>query len=333
MRLTCPNCDAQYEVDDNAIPESGRDVQCSNCGHAWFQLPPDVEEQLRDEAQTFGDAPPGQAPPAVGPGAPPEPDTLAEPDATPGPAGADDSGDEPAPRSDSDDEAAPGETEPEGTDLEDTAAEAPPAPPRRELDAGLKNLLREEAERESAARKAEGDGLETQPDLGLDEPATAHPSAEVTKRRIERLMSEQDGQGGDTGDEAHAAGPADPIEDAEVEPVAGPRRDLLPDIEEINSTLRANSERGADEPGASADAETPAEARRGFRRGFGTILLIAVLLALLYIFAPQIAARVPAAAGPLNGYVQTVDKGRLWLDGLMEKATNAINGDKEGAGQ
>jgi predicted Zn finger-like uncharacterized protein len=37
MRLVCPKCVAQYEVDDNAIPESGRDVQCASCGHTWFQ--------------------------------------------------------------------------------------------------------------------------------------------------------------------------------------------------------------------------------------------------------------------------------------------------------
>ncbi|GAA0302805.1 zinc-ribbon domain-containing protein [Rhodovulum strictum] len=37
MRLICPNCDAQYEVDDAVIPDEGRDVQCSNCGHTWFQ--------------------------------------------------------------------------------------------------------------------------------------------------------------------------------------------------------------------------------------------------------------------------------------------------------
>ncbi len=39
MRLVCPNCGAQYEVDDRVIPEAGRDVQCSACGHAWFQMP------------------------------------------------------------------------------------------------------------------------------------------------------------------------------------------------------------------------------------------------------------------------------------------------------
>ncbi|MEO9466630.1 zinc-ribbon domain-containing protein, partial [Sulfitobacter pontiacus] len=41
MRLICPNCDAQYEVPDEVMPSSGRDVQCSNCGQTWFQHHPD----------------------------------------------------------------------------------------------------------------------------------------------------------------------------------------------------------------------------------------------------------------------------------------------------
>ncbi|MEN8840042.1 MAG: zinc-ribbon domain-containing protein, partial [Octadecabacter sp.] len=39
MRMICPNCGAQYEVADDVIPASGRDVQCSNCGHTWFEQP------------------------------------------------------------------------------------------------------------------------------------------------------------------------------------------------------------------------------------------------------------------------------------------------------
>ncbi|MDX8350026.1 zinc-ribbon domain-containing protein [Cognatiyoonia sp. IB215446] len=37
MRLVCPNCGAQYDIADDAIPEGGRDVQCSSCAHTWFQ--------------------------------------------------------------------------------------------------------------------------------------------------------------------------------------------------------------------------------------------------------------------------------------------------------
>lgn len=41
MRLTCPNCEAHYEVPDEVVPTTGRDVQCSNCGETWFQHHPD----------------------------------------------------------------------------------------------------------------------------------------------------------------------------------------------------------------------------------------------------------------------------------------------------
>ena len=36
MRLTCPQCETQYEVPDDAIQGEGRHVKCSNCGHTWF---------------------------------------------------------------------------------------------------------------------------------------------------------------------------------------------------------------------------------------------------------------------------------------------------------
>ena len=52
MRLTCPNCDAQYEIPDDVMPENGRDVQCSNCGTTWFQAHPnaiDVNDELEDD--------------------------------------------------------------------------------------------------------------------------------------------------------------------------------------------------------------------------------------------------------------------------------------------
>ena len=50
MRLTCPNCGAQYEVPDEVIPETGRDVQCSNCGDTWFQTHPSQQTEEDTEA-------------------------------------------------------------------------------------------------------------------------------------------------------------------------------------------------------------------------------------------------------------------------------------------
>ena len=58
MRITCPNCGAQYEVPDEVIPAEGRDVQCSNCGDTWFQTQSgpradDAEEEDDDSFSGF----------------------------------------------------------------------------------------------------------------------------------------------------------------------------------------------------------------------------------------------------------------------------------------
>lgn len=37
MRITCPNCSTQYEVDENDISFTGQDVQCSECMTIWTQ--------------------------------------------------------------------------------------------------------------------------------------------------------------------------------------------------------------------------------------------------------------------------------------------------------
>ena len=49
MRLVCPNCNAQYDIASDAIPEGGRDVQCSSCSHTWFQT-----EKVEKPAQKSG---------------------------------------------------------------------------------------------------------------------------------------------------------------------------------------------------------------------------------------------------------------------------------------
>jgi len=36
MLLSCPTCEAQYRVPDDAIPPVGRNVQCASCAHVWF---------------------------------------------------------------------------------------------------------------------------------------------------------------------------------------------------------------------------------------------------------------------------------------------------------
>ncbi len=258
MRLVCPNCDAEYEVDSSVIPLAGRDVQCSNCGHTWFQNAPEVEAAAAEEAALFDPAPPIASPVASPVAAPAQP-------------------------------------------------EAPPSPVRRSIDESVLAVLREEAEREVKARKAEPEVVEVQPDLGLRQGGEA-----ALAERIARLKAEQ--------------------QEPEVEtPRVQNRKELLPAIEEINSSLRASNERRGGEAGAVAESLSAATRERaGFRSGFVLMIVLAVVLGLAYVMAPKLAEQIPGAAPALNAYVDAVNAARLWVDGLMQWAIGAMRGSKGG---
>ena len=295
MRLICPNCDAEYEVEDSAIPDTGRDVQCSNCGHAWFQLPPEIELALEQEEELFGQA------------AAAEPTATAAPSAVPEPAA--------APAGDAAVLAAALKAEPSKAALEPTL---PSDPPRRTLDDNLMAILREEAEREAAARRSEGSAIETQPDLGLAAPPAPPPSVPPATGSLAgaaRRIAQMQG--------------IDPDAPPPAPPRPATRRDLLPDIEEINSSLKGSetpvTAMGDERPGAAAEA-------RGFRSGFALALFVAVMLLAAYVAAPQIKGQIPALAGGMDAYVAGVDGLRLWLDGAMRAATDMLRGMTAGEG-
>lgn len=254
MRLTCPNCGAQYEVPDDVIPTEGRDVQCSNCGTTWFQDHPDhpVEDsqELPEQAEELIEDAPEPTPP---------PKTV-EPDPEP----------------------------------------APAAPERQVLDDSVSSILREEAEREAELRAQESAALETQPDLGLDN----FPADEASVR----AQQARDRMAGMRGEPAQPA-PAEP----------GSRRSMLPDIEEINSSLRTKNEPPAPEATALAEPQ-PSAKRSGFTRGFAFALIIVAILIAIYANAPRIAEAVPQLNPALNSYVSLVDQGRNWLDQLIGSA-------------
>lgn len=50
MRITCPNCAAQYEVDGSLFPDEGREVQCSSCDTVWMQAPEPKVPPIRLDA-------------------------------------------------------------------------------------------------------------------------------------------------------------------------------------------------------------------------------------------------------------------------------------------
>ena len=51
MILTCPNCNGQFNVDDNLIGEKGRKVKCSSCAEIWFQESdyPSPEQDIKED--------------------------------------------------------------------------------------------------------------------------------------------------------------------------------------------------------------------------------------------------------------------------------------------
>ncbi|MFK7752309.1 MAG: zinc-ribbon domain-containing protein [Sedimentitalea sp.] len=251
MRLTCPNCGAQYEVPAEVIPAEGRDVQCSNCGDTWFQAHADALTEA------------------------PEVETVAEPV-------------DPELLEDTFDDV-------DLPEPEDEIDHAPETSDQQQLDPAVADILRQEAEYETRLRANDaGASLESQADLGLDDLPV--DEAERRSREARDRMARMRGQ------------------DAEAE--TGSRRGLLPDIEEINSTLRASGEAVAPAAVAATAAAVPVQ-RSGFARGFLLIVILAILLVLLYIGAPDIAAAVPALEGPLQSYVAIVDQARVWLDGAL----------------
>ena len=351
MRLICPNCDAEYQVDDAAIPDTGRDVQCSNCGHAWFQLHADADAEVAQDAEDalFGDTPTADA---VAP-----PPQAAAPMAVVAPIAV----------------VADADT---GSDTDDAAVR--PVAARQSLAESVLSVLREEAERETAVRREEGPAdsfgsVETQPDLGLEDLAQVGPVSAAARHIAKLKGADPDMPKGPDGadapnlganpdfpeerdlpgepdfpgeadfpgepeltggpDSAYERGlPGEPDLSSEAEftfdaePRVAARRDLLPDIEEINSTLRANADRAKDDEDL-IDALPDLRPRRGgFRSGFVLTLVAAVILALAYIMAPRIIAQIPGTAPTMRAYVSAVDSGRLWLDGVMKSASGSLRG-------
>jgi predicted Zn finger-like uncharacterized protein len=336
MRLVCPNCEAKYEVPDDAIPDTGRDVQCANCGHAWFQMRPraagvsapdpvpEVAAQPEAAPEVVDVDPDKTRPPkdfvsesAIEAPAPATSPDIADPepvasDVTPAsdPAHKDaeplavahedtvtltEASDAGLPVAAEVVEDIPEPTEPAVEaatgEVPDEGASPAAQPVPYAVDDSVLAILREEAEREANARRGETVPIETQTDLGVDAAVASTLAA--------------------------AAGV-----DADGKPSA--RRDLFPDVEEINSTLRP-SEHQDELADASDQMPVAPEGRRGFRSGFLTVMTIAILGAAVYVAAPMLRSAVPSLASPLDGYVAFVDGFRLQLDGLMRSATASLN--------
>jgi len=372
MRLICPNCDAEYEVDEAAIPDEGRDVLCSACGHSWFQLPAGRLAEKEGEAAHRDSSVADQS--LV---VPPE-EEGAEPPAEPVSA----------------DGAGTGHVD----DEEPAASADMPAPPMPggSLNESLMAVLREEAARETEARQQEKTGLETQTEMplaGSTSSASILPSGDETPpatlsetafETVPEIDAESNVPTPDTeptadveaavdiGDESdHAAdaggtreapagvppelGPATaamrkiaklrgeaepPADAAESGPENGAEdedsatgRELLPEIDEINSTLRdARETREVDEGAVAHTIDEGPAPGGGFRDGFLAVIVLVILGVALYLASPFLATKVPALQPALMAYVHAVDGWRIGLDALVQQLSNWVSGVTGGKG-
>ncbi len=189
---------------------------------------------------------------------------------------------------------------------EEAAAEAIPEneerveistqPQRKEIDPAVADILRQEAEHEAEIREQENTDLESQPDLGFDD-SVEDEGARRAREAHERMAQMRDEE----------------IEASTSAAALGSRRNLLPDIEEINSSLRPDAAQTAEQ----IDDDLP-QKRGGFRRGFMIIVILALIALAAYIFAPQISAAVPQLEPVLTSYVIWVNEMRIWLDQQLQ---------------
>ncbi|MBM7066326.1 zinc-ribbon domain-containing protein [Actibacterium sp. 188UL27-1] len=367
MRLTCPSCGAQYDVDDHVMPSDGRDVQCSSCGHTWFQQP---EAKERDLAAELGLSPKAfksrrSDDEAAEPTKPAEsvPKNLfiqrvREMTQT-------NSWDAEAPVAVAP-SAVPSLSDDESGGQDDDAPVA--RPERRKVDSKVMEILREEAEREQAERAKERHlravpdpeplpepdaepVSEPQPEIEaptdeVPEPADETDLADVPPPQPKPIPTERE-PGKRPSDKLGAA-----IAQAATEPKEQPedgaavaaaaaltrrtaaRSELLPDVEELNSTLQsAGVSTDPDREARSAAVELlkiqqhRMKRARGFRLGFGGSLIIVTALLVLYLHAPTVVQTVPQLEASLVQYVDLVNQGRVWLDQLVTNAVTARLGN------
>lgn len=193
------------------------------------------------------------------------------------------------------------------------AAEETAQPERRPVDSSVSDILREEAEREARLRRAEAapEMAPQQEEMSLPEDQLSH-----RERRIAELENAED------------AFETEQISAAVASAAAASRREEFPDIEEINSTLRATGDRKEEEASAT-DVDTiagPSRRRGSARRGFLLVLVLAAIAVGIYAYAPQIKEYVPQVAQALDSYVEAVNSARFWLDDMARSIAGNAGG-------
>jgi hypothetical protein len=181
------------------------------------------------------------------------------------------------------------------------------APTRKPLDSSIADILREEAARDKEVRATE----EARPPTSERQGQSPSDRAKETRERIAAM----------TGD---AASTPAAVAAAATGAVPGANLRTMPNIDEINATLRARAQ-ASDMSGLTEEEQQEVVHRRGFRRGFFLVLFLLAILIAPYFFADQIATQLPQTKGVMAEYVQTVDQLRVWLDEQVQVGRGMID--------
>ena len=288
MHLVCPKCAARYEVPEQNIPSSGRDVQCSACGYTWFQAHPSLsnfQEPLNEPDQEINTATKEIANQETG-------------------SQKNEGGKRAVASELSQDTTTTTEVSKDGAQQGETSG-----PALSRLHPTVAEVLKEEARREVAVRAAES--LETQPDLGVEEALLQKEPSLDAEGIVDEAVS--------------SIPPNSDLDELErfysqaAQKETSSRDDLLPDIEEINSSLNSGEKKKLKTD--DKDKKAQAVVRKRMKRlGLLTGVLIVVFFFGLYQFDTDIDQAVPQIQPLLDEYIQLVDRLRVISDHWVARA-------------
>ena len=311
MRLQCPNCDAEYEVGASAIPFEGRDVQCSNCGHGWFQAHPDFEADYEIESALYDPPPPlaqGKKVPAPIPRRELDPEALRvlrEEVAL-----------EEAKRAEDAARAMPAAKPAPQDDGPEAALDAMVASEARGAQSGAQADTPIEADRTGQGR--DDDLRDIEAELDADQNAQAQsanfvaPSPRVSPRRVARLKGLND-------DGAAQNAPMFVSPQTEQMSAAAQTAQMMPQPS-------ADTAQGQDLRGDFAPATPKPRKSSGGCAGFYVVLLGAILAAAGYVFGPDLATAVPELAEPVGQYITLVNRLRDQVQVIVPQAIAMAKG-------
>ncbi len=293
MRITCPECGTQYEIDAGLVPAAGRDVQCSACETVWTQHP--------ETAAPAG----GEPPPAA--------EETGEEATVPRP-GAD------RPRQKID----------ENTRRilrEEARREAQERRRREAAEAADAAAPEPGPDAEPAPHAGPEPEAGNEPESEPEEPAKSpsDPPPQPSPVPVAGLREDRPPTSTSSFREAGPSAASGRVAPARRrEEPARPRTDLLPDAAESGATLiRPGARRRSSEPVAP---EPQRGGPGGFLSGFTLVLVIALLVVGIYLAAPSLAKRVPAIEDELAAFVGLINDLRLQVDLALQSLARAVSG-------